>query len=171
MSARGRKLLDLPGNLLVAKNPPCTCHPAVSEFHADVSSAAAEIYAASVVLSHTMYLSYMSDKLSILVETLIKIQVNCQTAISFATGTVKKSKLRNINTRQDWFQALCDTAVVKLVKVHTLDNLADLGTKLLDPGTFEGLCDQIMVDRSIPKSKLKQPRFACTGHRSVYCCS
>jgi hypothetical protein len=118
-----------------------------------------------------MCLSYMSDKLSILVETLIKIQVNCQTALSFATGTVKKSKLRNINTRQDWFQALCDTAVVKLVKVHTLDNLADLGTKLLDPGTFEGLCDQIMVDRSIPKSKLKQPRFACTGHRSVYCCS
>ena len=164
-------MLDLPGNLLVAKNPPCTCHPAVSEFHADVSSAAAEIYAASVVLSHTMYLSYMSDKLSILVETLIKIQVNCQTAISFATSTVKKSKLRNINTRQDWFQALCDTAVVKLVKVHTLDNLADLGTKLLDPGTFEGLCDQIMVDRSIPKSKLKQPRFACKGHRSVYCCS
>ena len=29
--------------------------------------------------------------------------------------------------------------------------------ELVDPGTFEGLHDRIMVDRSIPKSKLEQP--------------
>ena len=50
-----------------------------------------------------------------------------------------------------------DVAVVKLVKVHMHDNLADLGTKLLEPDTFEGLRDWIMVNRSIPKSKLEQP--------------
>ena len=70
-----------------------TCHTTVTELHADVSSAAAEIYVASVMLSCTLYLSYVSDELRILFETLIKIQVNNQTALSFATGTVKKSKL------------------------------------------------------------------------------
>ena len=110
-----------------------TCHPTVTELHADVSSAAAEIYAASVMLSRTMYLSYVSDELGIPFETPIKIQVDNQTALSFATGTVKKSKLRHIDARQDWVQALRDANLVKLAKVHTRDNLADLGTKL-EPG-------------------------------------
>ena len=34
--------------------------------------------------------------------------------------------------RQDWVQALRDATLVKLAKVHTSDNLADLGTKLLE---------------------------------------
>ena len=70
-----------------------TCHTTVTELHTDVSSAVAEIYAASVMLSCMLYLSYVSDELGIPFETLIKIQVNNQTALSFATGTVKKSKL------------------------------------------------------------------------------
>jgi hypothetical protein len=41
---------------------------------------------------------------------------------------------------------LHDATLVKLAKVHTSDNLADLGTKLLELGTFEGLHDQIMVN-------------------------
>ena len=73
---------------------------------------------------------------------------------------MKKSNLRHIDARQDWVLALCDAAVVKLVKVDTKDNLADLGTKLLDPGTFEGLHDRIMVNKSTPKSKLEQPSGA-----------
>ena len=137
-----------------------TCHPTVTELHADVSSAAAEIYAASVMLSRTMYLSYVSDELGIPFETPIKIQVDNQTALSFATGTVKKSKLRHIDARQDWVQALRDASLVKLAKVHTSDNLADLGTKLLEPDTFEGLRDRIMVIRPIPQSKLEQPSGA-----------
>ena len=44
------------------------------------------------MLSRTMYLLYVSDELSIRFETPIKIQVDNQTAISFATGTVKKGK-------------------------------------------------------------------------------
>ena len=137
-----------------------TCHTAVTELHADVSSAAAEIYAASVMLSRTLYLSYVSDELGIPFETPIKIQVDNQTALSFATGTVKKSKLRHIDARQDWVQALRDATLVKLAKVHTSDNLADLGTKLLEPDTFEGLRDRIMVNRPIPQSKLEQPNGA-----------
>ena len=90
----------------------------VTELHADISSAAAEIYVASVMLSRTLYLSYVSDELGIPFETPIKIQVDNQTALSFATGTVKKSKLRHIDARQDWVQALRDATLVKLAKVH-----------------------------------------------------
>ena len=99
----------------------------------------------------------MSDKLGIPFETPIKIHVDKQTTLSFATRTVKKSKLRHIDARQDWVQALRDATVVKLAKVHTSDNLTDLGTKLVEPDTFEGLHDRIMVNRSILKSKLEQP--------------
>ena len=135
-----------------------TCHPMVTDLHADVSSAAAEIYTASILLSRMMYLLYMSDELGILFETPIKIHINSQTVLSFATGTVKKGKLRHIDARHDcWVQALRDATLVKLAKVHMSDNLAELGTKLLEPGTFEGLHDWIMVNRSIPKSKLEQP--------------
>ena len=63
------------------------------------------------MLSRTMYLVYVSDKLSILFETVIEIQVDNQTAISFA----KKSKLRLTDARQHWILALRDAAVVKLV--------------------------------------------------------
>ena len=38
--------------------------------------------------------------------------------------------------------------------------LADLGTKLLEPDTFKGLRDRIMVNRPIPQSKLEQPNGA-----------
>ena len=55
---------------------------------------------------------------------------------------------------------LRDATLVKLAKVHTSDNLADLGTKLLEPDTFEGLRDRIMVSRPIPQSKLEQPNGA-----------
>jgi hypothetical protein len=112
------------------------------------------------MLSRTLCLSYVSDELGIPFETPIKIQVDNQTALSFATGTVNKSKPRHIDARQDWVQALRDATLVKLAKVHTSDNLADLGTKLLEPDTFEGLRDRIMVNRPIPQSKLEQPNGA-----------
>ena len=41
------------------------CHPMVKQLHADVPSAAAEIYAASVALSGICHLSYVADKMGI----------------------------------------------------------------------------------------------------------
>ena len=132
-----------------------TCHERVRELHADVSSAAAEIYAASVMLSRTMYLSYVNEELGIPYELPIEIAVDNTTAIAFASGTVKKSKMRHIDARQDWVQALRDGDLVKLVKVDTKNNLADLGTKVLDPDTFERLRDCMMVCHPIPAADLE----------------
>jgi hypothetical protein len=63
----------------------------VSALHADVSSAAAEIYAASVALSRLLYMSYVCDEMGQEFEMPIEIGVDNATAITFASGTVKKS--------------------------------------------------------------------------------
>ena len=67
-----------------------TCHLAVNELHADVSSAAAEIYAASVALSRLMHMSYVCDKMGQEFPMPIEIGVDNATAITFAAGTVKE---------------------------------------------------------------------------------
>ena len=82
------------------------CHPSVNELHADVSSAAAEIYATSVALSRLQHMSYVCDEMGQEFEMPVKIGVDNATAITFASGTVKKSELRHIDARQDWVQAL-----------------------------------------------------------------
>ena len=133
-----------------------TCHPSVSALHADVSSAAAEIYAASVALSRLLYMSYACDEMGQAFDMPIEIGVDNATAITFASGTVKKSKLRHIDARQDWVQALRDSELVKLVKVPTKDNYADLMTKILEPETFTNLRDGMMVSAAIPESVLER---------------
>ena len=42
-----------------------TCHPDMSELHADISSAAAEIFAASVALSELLHLGYVTSELGL----------------------------------------------------------------------------------------------------------
>ena len=86
----------------------------------------------------------------------IEIGVDNAAAITFASGTVKKSKLRHIDARQDWVQALRDSELVKLVKVDTKDNYANLMTKILEPETFLNLRDGMMVNVAIPESVLEQ---------------
>ena len=83
------------------------------------------------------------------------IGVDNATAITFAAGPVKKNKLRHIDARQDWVQALRDSELVKLVKVDTKDNYADLMTKILDPETFTNLRDGMMVNVAIPDSMIE----------------
>ena len=48
-------------------------------------------------------------------------------------------------------QALRDSELVKLVKVPTKDNYADLMTKILEPETFTNLRDGMMVKCGNPR--------------------
>ena len=72
------------------------------------------------------------------------------TAILFAKDTVRRSKLRHIDARMAWVEALRDETIVKFVKVGTEDNLADLNSKLLNPVRFKYLVDKILVQRWLP---------------------
>ena len=55
-----------------------------------------------------------------------------------------------------WVEALRDDKLVKLIKVDTAENLADLNSKLLNPVRFHYLVDKILVRRSLPT----QPKAA-----------
>ena len=101
-------------------------------------------------------MSYACDEMGQAFEMPIEIGVDNATAITFASGTVKKSKLRHIDARQDWVQALRDSELVKLVKVPTKDNYADLMTKILEPETFTNLRDGMMVSAAIPETVLER---------------
>ena len=121
----------------------------MTDLHPDVSSAAAEIYAASVALSEVLHLSYICDEIGDPMDLPVRIQVDNAAAIAFASDRVRRSKLKHIDVRQEWVQALRDHSVCKLEKVDTKDNLSDLMTKILDMETFEGLRGRMMRSQAV----------------------
>ena len=45
------------------------------------------------------------------------------TAVAYPNGMVKRSKIRHIDTHQDWAQAMRDSAICKLWKVRNLEHM------------------------------------------------
>ena len=136
-----------------------TCHADMSELHADISSAAAEIFAASVALNELLHLGYVTAELGLACPQPIMLEVDNATAITFSKDQVRRSKLRHIDARQSWVEALRDENIVKLIKVDRHDNLADLNSKLLNSVRFEYLVDKIMVRKALPT----QPKAAASS--------
>ena len=137
------------GTTAADKSAVPVCHPKVTDLYPDVSSAAAEIYAASVALSEVLHLSYICDEIGDPMDLPVRIQVDNAAAIAFASDRVRRSKLKHIDVRQEWVQALRDHSVCKLEKVDTKDNLSDLMTKILDMETFEGLRGRMMRSQAV----------------------
>ena len=127
-----------------------TCHPMMADVHADVSSAAAEVYAASVAVNEFLHLSYASSELGIDFPVPIPLEVDNQTAIHFSKGTTQRSKLKHIDARQAWVEALRDDNIVTLSWVPTQENLADLNSKLLPVARFETLRARILHPKMLP---------------------
>ena len=63
------------------------------------------------------------------------IKIDNTAAIAFANGRVRRSKLKHIDVRQEWVQALRDHSVVRTEYVNTKQNKADFFTKMLDNET------------------------------------
>ena len=123
----------------------------MSDMHADVSSGAAEIYAASVALSETLHMSYIMSELGMEMSMPLRILVDNAAAIAFSKSQVRRTKMKHIDVRQAWVEAVRDSNVCVLDKVGTSDNLADFFTKILDFPRFEDLRDRMMC------------RHRCTG--------
>ena len=115
-----------------------------------MSSAAAEIYAASVGLNEMLHLGYVTDEMGFAYPTPIELCVDNSTAVAFSQGQTRRSKMRHIDSRQSWVEALRDDNIVKFKWVPTKGNLADIGTKLPDTLTFERVRDELMVHKGIP---------------------
>ena len=119
------------------------------DLHPDMSSGAAEIYAASVALTEVMHLSYIVDEMGEPMELPLQLLVDNTTAIAFSKGNVRRSKLKHIDVRQQWVEWLRDKGLVKLSHVSTKSNPADFFTKILDYDTFNHLRSIMMLEKPI----------------------
>ena len=123
-------------------------HPDIGEAHADISSGAAEVYAAGNATFEFLHLSYTADEMNINFPKPIIMQVDNKAAIAFSDNSAFKTKLKHIDVRQKWVQTLRDKDIIDTKYVRSEDNLADLFTKILDEHTFTKLRDRIMKRRS-----------------------
>ena len=123
-------------------------HPDIGEAHADISSGAAEVYAAGNATFEFLHLSYTADEMNIDFPKPIIMQVDNKAAIAFSDNSAFKTKLKHIDVRQKWVQTLRDKDIIDTKYVRSEDNLADLFTKILDEHTFTKLRDRIMKRRS-----------------------
>ena len=126
-----------------------TCHPDMSELRADISSAATKIFAASVALNELLHLGYVTSELGLSYPQPIMLEVDNATAIIFSKDQVRRSKLCQIDCRQAWVEVLHDEHIVKLIKVDTNENLADLNSKLCNVVRFEYLMNKTMVCKEL----------------------
>ena len=143
-----------------------TCHSKLKGLHPDMSSGAAEIYAASVALTEVMHLSYIVDEMGAPMELPLQLLVDNTTAIAFSKGNVRRSKLKHIDVRQQWVEWLRDKSLVNLCHIDTKLNRADFFTKLLDVDTFVRLRSMMMVGRPLNASKrgrLSEPAGAAAA--------
>ena len=119
-------------------------HPDIGESHADMSSAAGEVYAAGSAACEIQQLSYISEELNIKFPRPVRLQMDNTAAEAFTNNTVIRTKLKHIDVRQDWVRCLRDCNLLVPVHVPSAANLADFFTKILPAPTFIRLRDSMM---------------------------
>jgi hypothetical protein len=129
-----------------SKMEPVTAHPLLKDEHADISSAAAEIYAAATAVNDILMMQYVCDEMGMGFQLPFILQVDNQAACCFASQEQYsgKSKLRHVDQRQAWVKALRDSNIVKTQYVPTLDNRADWLTKPLAQPAFVRFREMMM---------------------------
>ena len=124
----------------------CFANGDIGEAHADQSSAAAEIFCAGNATQDFLHLSYVADEMGLAFPKPFKLQMDNEAALAFAKDSCFKTKLKHIDTRQQWVKMLRDKGICQPVHVPTKDNLADIFTKILPVADFTRLRDQVMHD-------------------------
>ena len=124
----------------------CFASEMIDEAHADVSSTAAEIYAAGNATMDFLHLSYVSEEMGIQFPKPFILQMDNAAAKAFADDSCFKSKLKHIDTRQCWVKLLRDKNICKPTYVPSSDNLADIFTKILPTDVFLRLRSYLMYD-------------------------
>jgi hypothetical protein len=124
----------------------CFASADIGEAHPDMSSSAAEIYAAGNATLDFLHLSYVAEEMGIPFPKPFNLQIDNDAAKCFARDTVFRSKLKHIDCRQQWVKILRNKGICTPTDVDTKDNLADLFTKILAAPTFKRLRDIIMFD-------------------------
>ena len=123
-------------------------HPDIGESHADISSGAAEVYAAANATFEFIHLSYTAEEMGIPFPKPLTMQLDNKAALAFSDNSALKSKLKHIDVRQEWVKTLRNKSIIETIHVPSSDNLADLFTKILPEPDFVRMRNRIMVRRS-----------------------
>jgi hypothetical protein len=118
--------------------------PEIGESHSDISSSAAEVYCAGNATMDFLHLSYVAEEMGIPFPKPFELRMDNEAAICFTKDSCFKSKLKHIDCRQEWVKILRDHDICTPVHVPSIDNLADLFTKILPVEVFERLRDQMI---------------------------
>jgi hypothetical protein len=116
----------------------------IGEAHADMSSGAVEIYAAGNAMLDIMGLSYVVEEMGLEFPFPFTLEIDNEAAIVFAKGSAQRSKLKHIDCRQEWIKTLRNRDLCNPVHIPSVDNLADLFTKILPRPVFIKLRDQLL---------------------------
>jgi hypothetical protein len=118
----------------------------IGEGHADMSSAAGEVYGAGNASCEMLNLKYICREVNIKFPCPATLQMDNTAAEAFTNNTVIRTKLKHIDVRQDWVRCLRDHNLLIPLHVPSADNLADFFTKILTAPTFKRLRDRMMVE-------------------------
>ena len=129
----------------------CTASPRLDEAHADISSAAAEIYGAGNATMDIMGYGHMVKEMGLPFTWPVTLEMDNEAARIFTEGGAMKTKLKHIDCRQEWVKTIRDKSIVTPVHVHTDLNTADFFTKILSPAKFLDIRDRFMVQYSVLK--------------------
>jgi hypothetical protein len=122
----------------------CMADRRIQEAHADISSGAAEVYAAGNASMDFLYLNHVMDEMGINFPEPYKLQIDNSSALVFAKNTATKTKLKHIDVRQDWVKVLRNKSISEPVHVPTALNIADMFTKILPVITFRKHRDRVL---------------------------
>ena len=121
-------------------------YPAITDMHADLSSAAAEIYSAAISCYELLHVMYVCRESGIDMATPVPLMIDNSTCIAFALNNIKRSKLKHVDLSQQWVLTLRDSNLVTPTYCSSSagEQLADIGTKILDAPTFNKLREQLL---------------------------
>ena len=100
-----------------------------------LSSGEAELYAACMAAQQAMGIENMAREQGVDLDAM-ELQVDANAAIGII-GRQGLGKVRNLDLSYLWLQAAVRGKQVVLRKVHSGDNMADIGTKVLDRDTIQ----------------------------------
>ena len=99
---------------------PATAHRLLLNAHADISSASAELYAASNAVNDVIALSNVWEECGLPTSFPICMWIDNAAAVAFIRNRgLVRSNLRHIDCRLNWVQTLHDASVVEPQKVPT----------------------------------------------------
>ena len=93
------------------------------------------IVAATEACKEAIWLAHLVRDLGIAVE-MPTLHCDSQSAILLTKSPIFHAKTRHIEVKYHFIREMLEDKLMKLVKVHTADNLADLLTKSLPPKRF-----------------------------------